>query len=246
MSQSVDPFQAVRKANPVRPDCLRTPDRAERAGKLLDEILRHPTHKLVSGNFSSVSWQGRTDAELLDAARRDREAFAAFYREHAVPVYRWFAYRVEREGALAAELTAETFAEALRSLPRFRGTVAGSGTAWLFGIARNLAREHHRSRRVRTDARRELGMPPAGALDGYLADADERMDSNRLRRELDSALDRLPPAQKQAVTLRVVEELDYPEIARAAETTEQAVRLRVSRGLRALRLQLTPATNEED
>ncbi len=193
-----------------------------------------------------MSWKGRDDAELLNDALRDREAFGVFYRQHALAVYRWFAYRVEREGTLPAELTAETFAEALRSLPRFQGTGPGAGTAWLFGIARNLAREHHRSRRVRDDARRNLRMPRAGAFDAALEDANDRLDSERLRRRLDEALDALSAAQRRAVTLRVVEELDYHSVADTMATTEEAARLRVSRGLRALRDQLAPATNEEE
>jgi RNA polymerase sigma factor (sigma-70 family) len=197
-------------------------------------------------NFISVSQAGRDDAQLLNAALRDREAFGVFYEQHALAVYRWFSWRVGREGTVAAELTAETFAEALRSLPRFAGTGPGSGASWLFGIARNLAREHHRSRRIREDARRDLRMPRSVAVDDEFEAAEERTDSARLGHKLTEALAQLPPAQREAVTMRVIDELDYAEIARSSDTTEPAARLRVSRALRALRLQLTPATHKED
>lgn len=259
MTHGFDPLRgALRRANPVRPECLPDPVRLKTAEALLEAIVtstttsapgasdRDATQTQGPGNLRSVGWEGRTDAELLRGALNDREAFAVFYREHAVALYRWFAYRVERQGTVAAELTAETFAQALQSLPRFKGTLAGSGTSWLFGIARNLAKEHHRSRRVRDDARRDLGMPREGSLDDSLADADDRVDLDLLRLELDRALAQLSPVQRQAVTLRVVNGLDYPSIARATATSEQAVRLRVSRGLRALRAQLASVTNEED
>jgi RNA polymerase sigma factor (sigma-70 family) len=190
-----------------------------------------------------VSWNGRDDAELLNGALRDREAFGLFYRQHALAVYRWFACRVESEGTVAAELTAETFAEALGSLPRFSGTAPGSGTAWLFGIARNLAREYHRRRRVRSEARQALGMPCAA--DDIFQQADRRIDSARLRTRLEEALAQLPPAQRRAVELRVLDELDYASIARATHSSQQGARLRVSRGLRALRAQLIAPTDEE-
>jgi RNA polymerase sigma-70 factor, ECF subfamily len=191
-----------------------------------------------------MPWENLDDAALLRAGVRDREAFGAFYRMHAVTVYRWFVVRVERDVGTASELTAETFAEALRSLPRFRGHAAGDGTAWLFGIARNLAREHHRSRRVRDAARRQLGMP----LGSYVEydDAEERLDVGLLRGELEVALAHLPDAQREAIWLRVVKELDYPEIAAVTNSSEQAVRLRVFRGLRAMRLRLTPTTSKEE
>lgn len=96
----------------------------------------------------------------------NRDAFGAFYRMHALTVYRWFVVHVERDRGTASELTAETFAEALRSLPRFRGRAPGDGTAWLFGIARNLAREQlPRSgrRRPRNHRRRPARPVPAPA-----------------------------------------------------------------------------------
>ena len=53
--------------------------------------------------------------------------------------------------------------------------------------------------------------------------------------ELARALDALPAATREAVLLRVVEQLDYAEIAARLGCTGQAARLKVSRGLRALR-----------
>ena len=184
------------------------------------------------------------DATLLRQALVDRDAFALFYRQHAVALQKWFAYHVERDGQVVLELTAETFAEAIRSLERFRGTEPGSGTAWLFGIARNLAREHHRTQRVRDSARRELGVQPVAAVDWELESVDERVDRSRLAVELERAIAELPPAQRQAIRMRVIDELDYEEIAVATSSSQQSVRLRVSRGLAALRAEITPLEEE--
>ena len=48
-------------------------------------------------------------------------------------------------------------------------------------------------------------------------------------------LERLPTDQREAVRLRVLEELDYDEIAARTGASEPAVRQRVSRGLKWLR-----------
>ena len=45
----------------------------------------------------------------------------------------------------------------------------------------------------------------------------------------------LPPAQRDAVLARVVDERPYAEIAQEMQCSELLVRQRVSRGLRALR-----------
>jgi RNA polymerase sigma-70 factor (ECF subfamily) len=49
-----------------------------------------------------------------------------------------------------------------------------------------------------------------------------------------SELRRLSNEQQEAIKLRVIDELAYSEVARALNISEQAARLRVSRGLRSL------------
>jgi DNA-directed RNA polymerase specialized sigma24 family protein len=81
-----------------------------------------------------------TDAELIKAARSDPEAFGELYRRHATAVNRWF--RGRTDDRVAEDLTAETFAQAVLSLRRFRDEADGSAAPWLFGIAKNLLRRY--------------------------------------------------------------------------------------------------------
>jgi DNA-directed RNA polymerase specialized sigma24 family protein len=79
---------------------------------------------------------GRTDVQLLRAARSDADAFSVFFRRHAPRIERWLAHQVgDREVAL--DLTAETFARALEGVGRFRALAGESGAPWRFGIAAN-------------------------------------------------------------------------------------------------------------
>ena len=63
---------------------------------------------------------------------RDPAGFEEFYVRHVDGLLGFFARRT-RDPDLAADLTAETFAAALASRARYR-PVAGSASAWLFGI----------------------------------------------------------------------------------------------------------------
>ncbi len=63
----------------------------------------------------------------------------------------------------------------------------------------------------------------------------ERLDAVALRGELEAALDQLPARHREAVQMRVVEELDYPELAARLDVTETTARKRVSLGLQLLR-----------
>ncbi len=73
----------------------------------------------------------RTDADLLAATATDPEAFGEFYERHEDFVL-LFLLRRTRDPELAADLTAETFAQALCSASRFRPGPTPA-IAWLVG-----------------------------------------------------------------------------------------------------------------
>jgi RNA polymerase sigma factor (sigma-70 family) len=177
-----------------------------------------------------------SDEDLLRAARRDPEAFCRVYTRHARPLWLWFRHQVG-DPELANDLTAETFAQALGNLTRFRGTREGSGAAWLCGIARNLLRQYYKRKRVETAGRTRMGMPlrPYAAFD----EIEERIDAEALGSQLRAAMGDLPAEQREALALRVLEQLNYPEIAAHLACTEPTVRKRVSRALSALNARLT-------
>lgn len=171
-----------------------------------------------------------SDEDLLVHSVDDEEAFAAFYRRHARPLAGFFVRRTG-DPELAADLTAETFAEALASRRRF-DPAKGPATGWLYGIARHkLARALDRGR-VEDRARRTLGMAPL-ALD------DEAIELvTNTEGEVALLLQRLPADQRHAIEARVVHEQGYDQIAAAMRTSEAVIRKRVSRGLASLRRKL--------
>jgi RNA polymerase sigma-70 factor, ECF subfamily len=57
----------------------------------------------------------------------------------------------------------------------------------------------------------------------------------------DELLNALPESQREAVRLRVIEDLDYDRVADALGTSPTAARVRVHRGLEALRHRLSPS-----
>jgi RNA polymerase sigma-70 factor (ECF subfamily) len=169
----------------------------------------------------------RSDAALIAAARTDARAFRELYDRYAERVLGYHLRRTRDEDA-AHELTAETFAQAWLVRARFRDECAGSAGPWLFGIARNVLLMSVRRLRLEAAARERLGLPAVEApaeeawLDG-----------------LDEALDALPEGQREAIRLRVVEDQTYDDVAAALGTTPAAARVRVHRGLSALRARLT-------
>ena len=167
----------------------------------------------------------RSDAELMRAAA-DASAFAELYRRHVEAVYGWFRRRVEWA---AADLTAETFAQAWLSRRRFRDQRDGSALPWLLGIARNVLRESARKDRVETRARERLGLPVDLSVEDGFTRVDDRLS---LRNALGAALGDLPDHERRALELRVVDDLPYEAVAARLSIRPAAARLRVSRALR--------------
>jgi DNA-directed RNA polymerase specialized sigma24 family protein len=113
-----------------------------------------------------------TDAELLSAARRDPNAFGELYARHAAAVHDWHARRIPWA---AADLTAETFAQAWLARRRFRDRRDRTALPWLLGIARNVLRDSARRDRIATQARERLGLPLDLAGEEGYGEVEERL-----------------------------------------------------------------------
>lgn len=175
------------------------------------------------------------------------ESFSRFYAEEADGLLVWFTRRTfDPEAAL--DLTGETFAKAFLGRRKLRGTDAVAARAWLYGIARHELSRFWRRGRTETRAMRRLGMEREELAPSEQERLERLADLDSLRTAVATALEYVPPDQVEAIKLRVVEELPYPELADRLGVSEQAARARVSRGLRRLAelLDLQRATTGEE
>lgn len=176
-----------------------------------------------------------TDEELLEARSRQTAgvAFGAFYARHEALVVAFHQRRV-RDPEVAADLTAETFAQALASRHRFKADGPGSAVRWLYGVAANVLRRSVRQAAVeqRKVDRLRLERP---SLDDEALAAIEAAGSDR---GVMAALAALPEDQRAVIRAFVLDEAGYDEIAGELEIAPAAARKRVSRGLQSLRRDL--------
>jgi len=171
----------------------------------------------------------RTDAELLIASREDPHAFRELYDRWADKLLAYF-YRRTLDPEVAADLLAETFAVAFARRRRFRD-VGRPGATWLYGIAAKELSHWFRNQAVELRAVRRLAIEVPALDDESIARIEALADMETHRSTLAAALDQIGPGERDAVQLRVVEELGYAEIASALHCTEAAARTRVHRGL---------------
>lgn len=171
-----------------------------------------------------------SDEELLTSDSDPAETFSVFYERHVRPVLAYLASR-GIDPQLAADVTAETFAAALISRHRFRGSDERA-RSWLLGIATNKMsdskRRWHRDRRLLARLQIEVATTTSD-----VADFVHLKEHGHLQ-----LLDELPDAQRDCVRARVLEERSYEEIAERHAVSEATARQRVSRGLAHLRQRL--------
>lgn len=178
-----------------------------------------------------------SDAEALRRLRRDPEAIVVVYDRHVARLVAALV-RAGADRQLAFDLAQETFARALERGHRVRLADDGSAWPWLWTVARNLLRDWRRHERVDRSARERLGIAAVAYDEQAVDELVARLDAQELHGALGEALGALPADQREAVVGRVVLERDYRRLA-GTSTNESAVRARVSRGLRALRIRLS-------
>ncbi|HVF77133.1 MAG TPA: RNA polymerase sigma factor [Solirubrobacteraceae bacterium] len=176
---------------------------------------------------------------------RTQEGFAAAYRTHARSIL-IFLTRRTCDPETALDLTAETFARAYESRRRFRGCTEEDQAAWLFGIARHVLARYLRRGKAERRALARLGVEVPSLEPEDLVRVVALAGLEELRGAVAEELRALPAAHREAVRLRVVEELAYDDVAQRLAITEPTARARVSRGLRAIGRELdAPPTIHE-
>jgi RNA polymerase sigma-70 factor (ECF subfamily) len=190
---------------------------------VIDGALVMVVSEDVSGRLGAES----SDAQLVEAALTDARSFLALYERYFPKVQRYVRIRVS-DRAACEDITSEVFMAALAGLPEYRGT--GSFAAWLFRIAQNAVRSHHRGdRRVQLDEATLRAIP----------DEDPSPPDETLRRErllhLRTLVSSLKPEQQNLLALRYGAELESTQIGEVLGKSAVAVRVALHRTVAELR-----------
>ncbi|AWN34482.1 RNA polymerase subunit sigma-24 [Methylobacterium radiodurans] len=167
-------------------------------------------------------------AEALDAAEARTEQGFTSDLIGVLPDLRRFALSLTRDATESEDLVQYTLLKAWEHRTRY---TPGTGLkAWLFTILRN---RHINGRRKH---RREVPDPDGAHAAGLssLADQEDRLDL----RDLQEALDRLDPAQREALLLVAIEDLSYEDAAIRIGCPPGTVKSRVSRARGRLAFEL--------
>jgi RNA polymerase sigma-70 factor (ECF subfamily) len=172
-----------------------------------------------------------TDLSTLDDERLmgryidgDRGAFSELFRRFAPRLHGWF-LRTTGSEPLAQDMVQQTFLHVHRARHDFaRGAPV---RPWVFAIAANVRRQHHRTRQRKpetfwdADRHREPSVGP-----GVSTGQD---------RAVRAALEELSEAAREVVVLHWYEGMSFPEIASVVGASHSAVKVRAHRAYKQLR-----------
>ena len=190
--------------------------------------------------------------KLISLARNGDDSAVGSLLEHYRGYLRMVALRkldarVQRR-VDASDIVQQTFLEAQRDFPNFRGSSERELAVWLRRMLENNVLEQV-ERHVGAQKRsifREFSMDDSGGGDGvalrHALPSDLSSPSQRVMRgeasvRLAHALDKLPDGQREAVRLRHLEGWSLSQIAEHLDRSEVAVAGLIKRGLQALRRQ---------
>lgn len=161
---------------------------------------------------------------------RDPADWCALYREVGEAVFRMI-HRMTGDPHRAEDLTHDAFVRVHERSHQFQGR--GSVRAWVFGIARNLVLEDARNRRRRLRLLERRAPEVEAGLGGHAGAADPAGAEERILME--EALAALPPGQRTALLLHVVDGYSHAEVGAMLDIAEGSSKARVSRAKATLR-----------
>lgn len=158
------------------------------------------------------------DTKLIQAAKQDSYAFEAIYRKYADRVFNYFWYRTGHNKALAEDLMQETFLRAFKHLKKFQ--IRGySYLTYLLTIARRLLIDHYRK--------------PTSVPIEDVEDVPYEITEDIVRKSdaeaLWHAIQTLPSSNRDILLMRYQDEKPIKDIAIITGSTENAVKLNLSR-----------------
>jgi RNA polymerase sigma factor (sigma-70 family) len=180
----------------------------------------------------------RDDGELLEAwSKKDLGAGNELFERHFDSVKRFFDNKV---GADTEDLVQATFMSCVEGLARFRK--ASSFRTFLFGVARNVLREHFRAK---LRIQREADFEEAKAID-LAAGPSTVIGAKREQRVLLEALRRLPLDTQVLLELHYWEHLTSRELGEILGINENTARSRIRRARELLQEEIKRVAESED
>jgi RNA polymerase sigma-70 factor (ECF subfamily) len=170
------------------------------------------------------------DALLRRVARRDADAFAAFYDHTRARVY-GLVMRVLRDPGYSDETTQEVYLEVWRIAATF-DPAKGSALSWLLTMTHRRAVDRVRAEQAADQREFRYGTAAVDVSSDVVVESAIAEDE---RRRVTQCLDGLTDAQRQCIELAYYGGLTYVEVSQRLSANLSTIKSRMRDALRRLR-----------
>ena len=179
----------------------------------------------------------QSDEQLMQrAARGNDRAFEELYNRHARRLQGFFVRRLGNDSDLAADFMHDTFLRLYAAREKYHE--GRNFRAWLYTIAYNLWKNHHRNQLTIVG--------DSSAVDGFPVDNSDievELDEAILHNALREVLKDLPDPYAMLFSLHYEEELSVPQIAQITELPEGTVKSRLHKTMNIIKTELKKYEN---
>ncbi|MDX2306184.1 MAG: RNA polymerase sigma factor [Microscillaceae bacterium] len=157
------------------------------------------------------------------------EQLGLLFERYHVKLYNFF-LRTTADKELSQDLTQNVFERILKYKKTYKE--GASFKSWFYRIARNVKIDHFKKQKMQTSSLDEAKAdrnPSFAGQDGPYMEQEERI------RILYESLNQLPSDKREILILSQLEEMEYREIAKIFDITENSARVKVHRALKSLK-----------
>ncbi|MCW2690468.1 MAG: polymerase sigma factor, sigma-70 family [Mycobacterium sp.] len=170
------------------------------------------------------------DALLRQVARRDVDAFAAFYDSTRARVY-GLVTRVLRDPGYSEETTQDIYLQVWRTADTYNAA-AGSPMAWLLTLAHRRAVDRVRAEQSASQRESRYGASNVELPSDHVADSVILLDE---RRQVTECLSSLTDVQRQCIQMAYYDGLTYVQVSERLAANLATIKSRMRDALRSLR-----------
>ncbi len=166
---------------------------------------------------------------MAKVAQGQIEHLALLFERYHVRLYNFY-MRTTADPDLSQDLVQMVFERILKYKHSYKE--AAPFKAWFYRIARNVKIDYFKKKKIATNSLDEVYADrnlQISELGGQSMEQDEKI------KILYESLAQLPDEKREILVLSQIEELEYKEIARIFEITENSARVKVHRALKALK-----------
>lgn len=189
-------------------------------------LFLFPQVFMLTGNIKKLLNQPTDEMLMLQVAEGDLDKMSILFDRYNEWIFNFF-YQMLEDPAICEDLLQNTFYKAIKYRKSYKG---GKFTSWIFQIARNLGKNHFE----KFSKQKEYDLDTIENL-ADISGSEEDTRAEEIAR-LKQVLQKLPVKDRELLIMNRMQEMNYSQIALIVNSNEAAVKMRVHRALKKLRL----------